>query len=221
MPVAPVLLAGGLMAALALPTSAAPVSPEPGWERVERTAVFSVTSVKQGDLRGHAGNWHTVVVSHNGADGISGVVADWTCPEGVEPNYQDSEETWVCAADSMVVLDDAVDEEGRSLVSARINRPTRNIVIKGDVLATDRDGVTSTGRIHIRGHARGPLTRTVTDAEDGLTRVVVDERAGTRALGRVLGIVIHHRGFHRDTSSLVSVSTYLAVPGRPRPDALG
>lgn len=218
MRVTPVLLAGGLAAALALPTGVASGAPDPGWLRADRTALFSVTSVKPGDLRGHAGNWHTVVVSVSGTDGIAGFVADWTCPEGVAPNYQDAEDDWVCAVESMVVLDDAVDEDGGSLLTVRVNRPTRQIVVQGEVLATDRDGVESTRRVHLRGHAFGSLTRTVVDAEDGSSRTVVAERDRTRARGRVLGIVIHHRGFLMDTSSLVAVTTYVPVPGRPRPD---
>lgn len=204
------LLVGGLTAALALPAGSASATPDRAWVRADRTALFSLTAVAQGDLPGHEGNWHTVVLSVSGDDGIAGVVTDWTCAEGVEPNYQDAEDAWVCAVESRAVLDDLVDALGVSGLVVRVNRPTRNLLIHGEVLATDAEGVASAQRVHLLAHAYGPLTRTVTDT--GPTRVVVEERSRTRVRGRVLGLRLHRLGFAVDTSTLVAVSTYVRKP---------
>ena len=76
----------------------------------------------------------------SGADGVSGAVADWTCADGVEPNYADVGVEWTCTPESLRVIDDAVDDEGQSLVRLKINRPTRNLVVWGNVCVTDDDG---------------------------------------------------------------------------------
>jgi hypothetical protein len=213
-----VLLAGGLAAAALLPLSAAQAAPVgavamgPGAARVlaDRTALFSVTAVAEGDLADHEGNWHTVVVTANGADGVSGVVADWTCPEGVAPNFQDDEAAWLCAPESVLRLDDTFDENGISLLTLRVSRGAAKVVIEGEVEVTDPEGTEATGELRLVGRAYGARTRTVTD--DGVTRLVVDERGDTQARGDVLGVAVDQPGFEVDTSHLVALATYLPRP---------
>ena len=200
------LVAGGLAAAVLVP-SAAQAKPAT-WTETGRAGYFSVTSVLQGDLAGRAGNWHTVVVVVNGAAGVSGTVADWTCADGVEPNFADVDAEWTCAPESMRTFVDAVDEDGASLVRVKVNRPTRNIVVHGRVDVTDGSDTHSIGWLHVRGHATGHSTLTVVDSEDGLVRTATQVRGTTKATGKALGLVLHRKGSEVSTSDLASVTTY-------------
>ena len=216
-----VLLAGGLAAAALLPLGSAQAAPVgavamgPGAARVlaDRTALFSVTAVAEGDLADHEGNWHTVVVTANGDDGVSGVVADWTCPEGVAPNFQDDEAAWLCAPESVLRLDDTFDER-RDLAAHALGEPGRRQGgDRGRGPGHRPEGTDSTGELRLVGRAYGARTRTVTD--DGVTRLVVDERGDTQARGDVLGVAVDQPGFEVDTSNLVALATYLPRPVYP------
>lgn len=206
MRVVPALVASGLAAAALVPAAAqaGPVK----WTQSSRVGYFSVTSVKQGELQGHPGNWHTVVVVVSGADGVSGTVADWTCADGVEPNFADVGAEWTCTPESLRTIEDAVDDQGASRVRIKVNRPTRNMVVRGNVSVTDDDGVKSGGWLKLRGHATGDRTVTVIDSEDGQTRTSTVVRGETKARGKVLGVVFHAKGFELSTSDLASVTSY-------------
>ena len=214
-----VLLAGGLAAAALLPLSAAQavlvgaVAMGPGAARVlaDRTALFSVTAVAEGDLADHEGNWqHTVVVTANGDDGVSGVVADWTCPEGVAPNFQDDEAGLALRPRVGAAARRHLRRE-RDLAPHAPGEPGRR---QGGDRGRGRghrsEGTESTGELRLVGRAYGARTRTVTD--DGVTRLVVDERGDTQARGEVLGVAFDQPGFEVDTSSLVALATYLPRP---------
>ena len=207
MRVVPVLVASGLAAAALLPAAAQAAAPVK-WTQASRAGYFSVTSVKQGELRGHEGNWHTVVVVVSGADGVSGTVADWTCADGGEPNFADVNAEWTCTPESLRTFEDAVDDEGVSLVRVKVNKSTRNLVVWGNVSVTDDDGVKSGGWVKLRGHAAGDRTVTVIDSEDGQTRTSTMVRTDSRARGKALGVAFHSKGFEVSSSDLASVTTY-------------
>jgi hypothetical protein len=208
MRVVPALVASGLAAAALVVPAAAQAAPVK-WTESSRAGYFSLTSVKQGDLKGHQGNWHTVVLVVSGADGVSGTVADWTCADGVEPNFADVGAEWTCAPESYRTIEDAVDDEGASRVRITVNRPTRNLVVWGNVSVTDDEGLKSGGWLKLRGHATGDRIVTVVDSEDGQTRTSTVVRGKTKARGKVLGIVFHAKGFERSTSDLASVTSYV------------
>ena len=110
----------------------------------------------------------------------------------------------------MLGLDDTFDENGISLLTLWVSRGAGKVVIEGEVEVTDAEGTDSTGELRLVGRAYGARTRTVTD--DGVTRLVVDERGDTQARGDVLGVAFDQPGFEVDTSNLVALATYLPRP---------
>lgn len=206
----PVLVAGGLAAAALLPTAAqADDAARPATSRV---GLVSVTAESQGTLPGRPGNWHTVVLSINGSDGVSGAVADWTCADGVEPNYADVGADWTCTPESYGTLAAATDEAGASLVRVEVNRPTRHLVARGLVTVTDDSGVSTMVRLRLQAVADGDWTRSVGTSPDG-NRTVTITRTGTRARGAVGTAVVRAKDWQISASDLVSVTT-LASSGR-------
>ncbi|MFN8190522.1 MAG: hypothetical protein U0R78_08775 [Nocardioidaceae bacterium] len=207
----PVLVAGGLMAVALLPSAARAddVAARPAASRV---GLVSVTAEAQGALPGRPGNWHTVVISINGSDGVSGVVADWTCADGVEPNYADVGAEWTCTPESYGTVAAATDEDGASLVRVAVNRPTRHLVARGLVAVTDDSGVSAMVRLRLQAVADGGWTRTVGTAPDG-SRTVTITRTGTRARGAVGDTAFRPKDWQISASDLVSVTT-LASAGR-------
>lgn len=207
----PVLVAGGLAAAVLLPTAAQAndVAARPATSRV---GLVSVTAESQGDLPGRPGNWHTVVISINGSDGVSGEIADWTCADGVEPNYADVGAEWTCTRESYGTLAAATDEDGASLVRVVVNRPTRHLVARGLVTVTDDSGVSAMVRLRLQAVAGGDWTRSVGTGPDG-SRTVTIIRTGTRARGAVGTAVVRPQRWQISASDLVSVTT-LASAGR-------
>ncbi len=206
----PVLVAGGLAAAVLLPTAAhADDAARPATSRV---GLVSVTAESQGALPGRAGNWHTVVISINGSDGVSGAVADWTCADGVEPNYTDVGADWTCTPESYGTLAAATDEDGASLVRVAVNRPTRHLVARGLVTVTDDAGVSAMVRLRLQAVADGDWTRSVGTGPDG-NRTVTVIRTGTRARGAVDTVVVRPQRWQISASDLASVTT-MASAGR-------
>lgn len=216
MRVSAALASAAVAAATTLPVAASAVPAPPGWVRGERSGLVSVVSVQSGALAGHDGNWHTVVLGLTGADGVSGVLTDWSCPDGVTPDYQSPGPDWVCVQNAVSTIDDAVDEDGTSLVTVSLNRTVRNLVVDGTVQVTAADGTMSTARLHLVAHAYGELARTVVDSADGLTRQVIEERSDVVARGRIAGVRLHRRGAENSASGLVAVTTWTR-PGTSRP----
>lgn len=207
----PVLVAGGLAAVALLPT-AAQADDTAARPATGRVGLVSVTAESQGALAGRPGNWHTVVISVNGSDGVSGVVADWTCAEGVEPNYADVGAEWTCTPESYGTVAAATDEDGNSLVRVAVNRPTRHLVARGLVAVTDDSGVSAMVRLRLHAVADGDWARSVGTAADG-NRTVTITRTGTRARVAVDREVLRPADWQISASDLVSVTT-LPVPGR-------
>lgn len=208
------LAAGALAAALTGLASAPATAADGGWTESGRVALFSATGLRHGPMAGHEGNWHSIVVSVNGADGVTGVVTDWTCPAGVAPDLADADPQ--CVAETTLTLGEARDADGESLVRVRVNRPTRNLEVTGKVAVTDAAGVESVGWIHFVGHAFGARTEQLSESADGLTRTYTATRDHTRVAGRVLGIRLHGRGFETTGSALVSVTTWTKAPSALR-----
>jgi hypothetical protein len=225
------LLAGGLATVVLLPLgSATAATPVPGYE-AERVGLFSVASTVEGELPEREGNWHTMLVSVNGADGVSGLVTDWTCPDGVSPGgevpddsglvdviaFPDTARLATCTEVGSADIANAVDDEGASLLAVRIDRRAWGIQVRGEVSVTDAEGATSIGSLRLRGWARGPAARTVTRLQDGVTRQVLVTRVRTRARGNVLGISLHQNQAEVDTSELAALTTYVRLPSARLP----
>lgn len=212
----PVLVASGLAALAMLPAPSQAVEAKP-WVPTSRIGLASVTAEHQGELPGRPGNWHTVVVSLSGADGVTGVVADWTCADGVEPNYADVGAEWTCTPESYGTIAAATDEDGGSLVRVTVNRPTRTLLARGLVAVTDDSGVSTSMRLRLQVNARGEASVVAVDGEDGLTRTVTVTRTDSRARVRVAGVVVRPNAWEMSTSDLVSVTTWTSVSHRGLP----
>ncbi len=200
-------LAAAAAALVVLPAGSASARPVADWQSYQRTGLVSVASLIPGTLEDRDGNWHTVVLSVNGADGVTGQLVDWSCDPGVLPNYQDAEEDWICTAETVYDIANAVDEDGRSLVSVTVDGGARELVVTGDVVATDYDGGSSLESISVVARAHGPAYRSVLRAVDGSLREATVIRDHTRARGRVLGVKLHERFATVEASSLVAITT--------------
>jgi hypothetical protein len=204
------LVAAGVAAgAVTLPTGPASAGPVSDWLPYQSTGLVSVASVMPGTVTGRDGNWHTLLLSVNGDDGVSGQLVDWTCAPGVRPNYQDAEEDWRCVADGVWEIATAVDEDGRPLVDVRVDRGARRLLVEGDVLATDYNGGSSLEPIRLVARARGSAVRDVVRTDEGALRQITVIRDRTKARGRVLGVRVNDPYASVEASSIVAITTYV------------
>jgi hypothetical protein len=204
------LVAAGVAAGLVtLPASTASAGPVSDWLPYQRTGLVSVASVIPGTVAGRDGNWHTMLLSVNGVDGVSGQLVDWTCAPGVTPNYQDAEADWRCLAEGVWEISTAVDEDGRPLVDVLVDRGARRLVVEGDVLATDYDGGSSLEPIRLVARARGSAVRDVLRTKDGALRQITVIRDRTKVRGRVLAVRVNDPYASVEASSIVAITTYV------------
>lgn len=211
-------LAAGLFAVAApvlaaAPSQALPVgeSVQQGWMQTGSAVVFTATSVQPGTVPGRAGNWHTLVVSVNGDDGVTGMVTDWTCPDGVAPNYQDNEIAWACRAESRRSVASVLDETGTPLLHVDADPTGRSVVVRAAVLGSDTGGDQQAGTLVLKVHASGEVTRSVTRSHHGHVRRFDVVQPATRVHGRVLGITLRAEGAQVESSALISQTSWRLV----------
>lgn len=216
----PAVLAAGLVAGVLLPASAQAVPDQThartSWTRSGTVTLFSATAAERGQLADRQGNWHTVVLSV-GEAGISGVAADWTCPDGVQPNFADSGSEWTCTPESIRQLASVTDDDGAPMIRVQTKQKIRRLVVRGPVTVTDETDQVTSGSVLLRGRAVGDRTKAWVYSEDGRTRTVTTVRTQTRARGKVLGVKFRTPKWRVSSSDLVTVTTYTRASARLLP----